>query len=307
MFGATRRVGADVICVGNLTAGGTGKTPLCLALNDILTAVGKRTCFLTRGYGGRIDDPSRVDVRSHTFQDVGDEALLLAQGATTYISPTRYKGAQAATRDGADIIIMDDGFQNPALRKDLSFVVIDGPAGLGNRLMIPAGPLRESMRLGLHRCDAVIVLGDLRDGPEREILAKIDKPVFQAHIRGDLRTDLDLGKPTVAFSGIGRPEKFFQTLRDLSCTLVEAVPYPDHHPYSEKEQLWLKSLAEERQAQLVTTSKDFVRLSLPFRSQVKELPVRALFDNPDDVEGFVHQHLLNKDRGKSLPDTPFFD
>lgn len=137
---APRRTVAQVICVGNLTAGGTGKTPVCLALNDLLSADGTRTAFLTRGYGGKVSDPTRVDPTVHGFEEAGDEALLLARGASTWISPTRRRGAEAASRDGAEVILMDDGFQNPAINKDLSLLVIDGESGFGNRRMIPAGP-----------------------------------------------------------------------------------------------------------------------------------------------------------------------
>jgi tetraacyldisaccharide 4'-kinase len=290
-FSSSQRVGAKVVCIGNLTAGGTGKTPICLAVNDILTSVGTRTSFLTRGYGGSMDDPTQVSPDLHGFEAAGDEALLLAKAAPTYVSPTRVRGALAATRDGADVIIMDDGFQNPALKKDVSIVVIDGPAGLGNRRMIPAGPLRESVKLGLHRADAIFILGPLREGPEKDLLEKSGKPIFQAHINVDPRSEVDRDQPVVAFSGIGRPQKFFDTLRKEGFNLLEAVPYPDHHAFSRKDLSWLETLASERNGALITTSKDFVRLPPDFQARTRELPILALFEAPDELESFLHQKL----------------
>lgn len=291
MLATSRKVGAQVVCVGNLTVGGTGKTPLALAINEVLTSVGRRTAFLTRGYAGKVDDATQVLPGTHDFKAVGDEALLLAEAAPTYVSPGRVRGAIAASRDGAEVIIMDDGFQNPALKKDVSFVVIDGPVGWGNRRMIPAGPLRESIHLGLRRADALIVLGDLKDGPEGELIARSGKPVFRASIQPLTPASLDTSKPVVAFAGIGRPEKFFETARALGFQLAEAVPFPDHHAFGEKDIAWLRSLAAERAATLITTSKDYVRLAEDFRPEVRAIPVRAQFDEPEEVESFLHYTL----------------
>lgn len=293
-----RRTATKVICVGNLSAGGTGKTPICLALNDLLTADGTRTAFLTRGYGGKVSDPTRIDTAIHSFAEAGDEALLLATAAPTYVSPTRRRGAEAAARDGADVIVMDDGFQNPALVRDLSFIVIDGAAGFGNRRMIPAGPLRESIRLGLRRAHAIILLGDLSHPRDRELVEASGLPVFQASINVDPRAEFDHAKPVVAFSGIGRPQKFFDTAAAEGFDIVEAVPYPDHHAFKAKDLEWLETLASERGAGLLTTSKDFVRLPGDFQAKARELPIRVLFDQPDAVQAFLEEALRDDNQAR---------
>lgn len=294
LVASPRRAASKVICVGNLSAGGTGKTPICLALNDLLTADGTRTAFLTRGYGGKVSDPTRIDRSVHSFSEAGDEALLLASAAPTYVSPTRRRGAEAAARDGAEVIVMDDGFQNPVLARDLSFVVIDGAAGFGNRRMIPAGPLRESIRLGLRRADAIILLGDLKNGRDRALVEASQLPVFRAGISVDPRAEFDYTKPVIAFSGIGRPQKFFDTAKAQGFEIVEAVPYPDHHAFKDKDLGWLETLADERGAGLLTTSKDFVRLPADFQAKARELPIRALFEHPEEVQAFLSQGLRTR-------------
>lgn len=290
-----RRAAAKVVCVGNLSAGGTGKTPICLALNDLLTADGTRTAFLTRGYGGKVSDPTRIDRSIHSFDEAGDEALLLACAAPTYVSPTRRRGAEAAARDGAEVIVMDDGFQNPVLSRDLSFVVIDGAAGFGNRRMIPAGPLRESIRLGLRRANAIILLGELVHARDRALVASSGLPIFRAAISVDPRAEFDYEKPVVAFSGIGRPQKFFDTAQAQGFKVVEAVPYPDHHAFKDKDLSWLATLADERGAGLLTTSKDYVRLPTDFQAKTRELPIRVLFEHPEEVQDFLAQGLRDRD------------
>ncbi len=289
-----RRTVAQVVCVGNLTAGGTGKTPVCLALNDLLTADGTRTAFLTRGYGGSVPDPTCIDPLVHGFEEAGDEALLLSTGAPTYVSPTRRRGAEAASRDGAEVIVMDDGFQNSAIKKDLSFVVIDGAAGFGNRRMIPAGPLRESIRLGLRRADAIILIGELCHARDQKLIDASGLPVLRASINVDPRAEFDLTRPVVAFSGIGRPQKFFDTAAAMGFNVVEAVPYPDHHPFRERDLVWLETLRNERNADLLTTSKDYVRLPADFRARTRELPIKVLFERPDDVAAFLSEGLRDR-------------
>lgn len=289
-----RRTVAPVVCVGNLTAGGTGKTPVCLALNDLLTADGTRTAFLTRGYGGSVSDPTCIDPAIHSFEEAGDEALLLSTGAPTYVSPTRRRGAEAASRDGAEVILMDDGFQNPVIRKDLSLLVIDGTAGFGNRRMIPAGPLRESIRLGLRRTDGIILIGEFAQARDRALIKASGLPVFKASVNVDPRAEFDLTRPVVAFSGIGRPQKFFDTAKAEGFNVVEAVPYPDHHAFKERDLAWLETLREERGADLLTTSKDYVRLPDDFRAKTRELPVRVLFDDPERVIAFLSEGLRDR-------------
>jgi tetraacyldisaccharide 4'-kinase len=267
------RAAVPVICVGNLTAGGTGKTPIALALASALAARGVAPVFLSRGYGGRAEGPLAVDPAHHDATEVGDEPLLLARAYPAILSRNRPAGADLACRLGAQAIIMDDGFQNPSLVKDLSFVVIDAATGFGNGLVIPAGPLREPVSRGLARTDAVVLLGD---GPSP--LAGFAKPVLRARLKPDPATAETLrGQTIFAFAGIGRPAKFFETLSGLGATLAEAVSFPDHHSYSDNEIAALKARAAGRL--LVTTEKDFVRLGAAQRAGILNLPVTAIFDD----------------------------
>jgi tetraacyldisaccharide 4'-kinase len=262
------RAAVPVICVGNLTAGGTGKTPIALALAAALAARGVAPIFLSRGYGGRAEGPLAVDPARHNATEVGDEPLLLARAHPAVISRNRPAGADAACRLGAQAIIMDDGFQNPSLIKDLSFVVIDTAIGFGNGLVIPAGPLREPVSRGLARADAVVLLGD---GPSP--LGAFAKPVLRARLNPDPIT----AETLLAFAGIGRPAKFFETLSALGAIPAETAPFPDHHAYSDAEITALKTRAAGRP--LVTTEKDFMRLGPRQREGILSLPVTAVFDD----------------------------
>jgi tetraacyldisaccharide 4'-kinase len=260
---------ARVICVGNLTAGGSGKTPVAMAVAERLIAGGKKVFFLTRGYGGGEAGP--VLVKDQSAEGVGDEALLLARLAPTIVARDRAAGARLAEAQGADVIVMDDGHQNFSLAKDLSLVVADGAAGFGNGLMIPAGPLRESMAQGLARADAVIVVGE--GNPE---LGAFSRPVLRARLAAESETFR--GRRVFAFAGIGRPEKFLETLRAGGAEIAGAQFFPDHHPYGAADIAALKRWAGD--ALPVTTEKDFVRLDPGLAAGIEYLPVRARFDAP---------------------------
>ncbi len=247
--------GIPVICIGNLTAGGTGKTPLAIALASRLAE--RRPFLLTRGYGGALKGPVRVDPAVHGASDVGDEALLLARAAPTIVARNRRAGALAAKAAGAGLILMDDGFQNFALAKSLSLVVVDGALGFGNGRVIPAGPLREGAARGLARADAVVVMGEAAPATVAALEA-LKAPVFHADLAPDASS---LPKtPFLAFAGIGRPEKFFATLRALRRDVTETRTFPDHHVYSAPEIADLRARAETINARLVTTEKDLARL-----------------------------------------------
>ncbi len=262
-----------VICIGNLVVGGAGKTPVALAVIERLQAAGRDVHALTRGYGGREPGPIRVEPEQHSALDVGDEALLLAQRATTWVSRDRPSGALAAAAAGAEIIVMDDGFQNPSLHKDLSIIVVDGGFGLGNGRVLPAGPLREPAHRGLTRANAAIVLG----AAEPELIASLAKALPQAPIEARLlpkKTGQELaGKRVLAFAGIGRPEKFYATLRELSLEITETRDFPDHHPYTDSEIGDLLQRADARNAIAITTEKDAVRLSPRHRARIATLPI----------------------------------
>ncbi|MEM1385662.1 MAG: tetraacyldisaccharide 4'-kinase [Pseudomonadota bacterium] len=263
-------VPVPVLCIGNVVAGGAGKTPLTAAIVRRLEAAGRRPHVLSRGYGGRVRGPHRVNPGSDRFDMVGDEPLTLAHLAPTWIARDRQLGAVAAAEAGAGVIVMDDGFQNPHLAKTASVLVVDAKQGFGNGRVIPAGPLREPVAEGVARADAVVVIGTPAD---TEALLTLwptlrDRPVVQAEMR-PLPTGLPLaGEPVVAFAGIGRPEKFFATLAGMGAQLLVREAFPDHHRYSESILWRLRRTAERHGAMLVTTEKDAVRLPDRHRRQV---------------------------------------
>jgi tetraacyldisaccharide 4'-kinase len=265
------RARARVLCVGNLTAGGSGKTPVAIALGEMLLARGKKVFFLTRGYGGNDRGPVQV-LASHSAAQMGDEALLLARTAPTIVARDRAVGAALADSRGAEIIVMDDGHQNFTLAKDLSLVVVDGETGFGNGRMIPAGPLREPVRQGLVRADAVVMMND--GAPDLQGFAR---PVLRARLTpqgDDLR-----GRRLFAFAGIGRPEKFVASLKQAGVDVAGTQFFPDHHPYSTEDIETLK-----RRGPLVTTEKDLVRLPPNQQQNITVLKVSAVFaDDPGSL------------------------
>lgn len=292
------RLPVPVVCVGNLSAGGTGKTPVVLSLLKLLTARGMNPHALSRGYGGSATGPLRVDPARHGADAVGDEPLLLARVAPTWVARDRAAGGRAAVAAGAGCIVMDDGHQNPALHKDLSLIVVDGAAGFGNRRVIPAGPLRESVAAGLARADAVIIIGEDFIGEGAHDVARAvtaaGLPLLRARPAPDAGVAAALkGRKVLAFAGIGRPEKFFATLREIGAEVTEAVGFPDHHPFTRREIAALSARAAALNAQLVTTVKDLTRLpaDLPadIRDNVAVLPVDLLWSDPAAAEGLLHR------------------
>jgi tetraacyldisaccharide 4'-kinase len=267
---------AAVVCVGNLSVGGTGKTPVSIEIARLLIERGRKPFFLSRGYGGKLHGPLEVTV-DHYAAEVGDEPLLLAHTAPVIVSRDRRAGAILAVEHGADTIVMDDGHQNFTLAKDLSLVVVDGEVGFGNGRVIPAGPLREPVAQGLARADAVIVTGD-----GTPAFGDFAKPIMRTHLT-HLQSDM-AGRRIVAFAGIGRPDKFFQSLRTQGADLLDTRSYPDHHKYTAGEIARLRSKARAHNAELVTTEKDYVRLTPLEREGIRALPVRAIFDDPAPLE-----------------------
>ncbi|MEM8811524.1 MAG: tetraacyldisaccharide 4'-kinase [Pseudomonadota bacterium] len=253
-----------VLCVGNFVVGGAGKTPVALAIADCLKTLDRKPAFLSRGYGGRLTGPIRVDPTIHDARQVGDEPLLLARCAPTMVARDRVAGAQAleASSTGAfamDCIILDDGFQNPSLKKSLSLVVVDGATGVGNGKCIPAGPLRAPIEEQFARADCVVVLGKGSGQTSMSALcARAAIPVFKARLVPEVSEAL-AERPVIAHSGIGRPEKFFQTLEEAGVRIAERVPFPDHHEVTEAEAECLLRKADMLDAALVTTEKDHVR------------------------------------------------
>jgi len=274
MTGNHWKAGAPVICVGNLVAGGAGKTPIAISIVRRLIEAGGTPHFLSRGYGGGKPGTLRVDPQNHGFRDVGDEPLLLSAIAPTWVSSDRRPGCEAAAGAGASAIVMDDGFQNPAVAKDLSLIVVDGGYGFGNGRVIPAGPLRETVAAGLNRAHAVVIIGKDETGTAETILKHAAKmPILHASLEPDAEAGQLSGKPVVAFAGIGRPDKFLATLRTIGADVLAFHSFPDHHPYGTDDTHRLTGEAEKSGARLVTTEKDWVRLPDAFREKVT--PVRA--------------------------------
>lgn len=259
-----------VICIGNLNAGGTGKTPTAIAILQMLADRGIAVHVVSRGHGGRLDGPVRVNGQSADL--VGDEPLLLAAFAPTWVAKDRAAGARAAAEAGAQVILLDDGFQNPSVRKDLSIVVVDAAKGFGNGRCIPAGPLREPVAVGLSRADLLLAIGDATlTGATPDLTGRLDP----------LPTGMDwAGARVFAFAGIGHPEKFFATLRGLGADVAGTEGLSDHQPLTDMVMTRLSTQAAALNAQLVTTEKDAVRLPAPFRSHVLTLPVRLRLDDP---------------------------
>lgn len=269
------RARVPVVCIGNISAGGTGKTPIAIAVADAIIARGKNPFFLTRGYGGTLKGPLVVG-KHHTAAEVGDEPLLLARKASTVVARNRREGAMLAVDRGADVIVMDDGHQNFALHKDLTFIVVDGEHCFGNGLAIPAGPLREPVEQGLSRADAVIITGN-----GEPVLPGFNGPVLRAQIAPH-PSDEWKGVRAVAFAGIGRPEKLFRSLESLGADLFATITFADHHPYSPAELSELKARAAG--ARLVTTEKDFVRIPAAEREGIAFLPVSAAIEPQDGLD-----------------------
>ena len=290
MSRAGKRVGAAVICIGNPTVGGAGKTPTVIVFLEQLKRKHARPFALTRGYGGSLRGPVQVDLSKHDVRTVGDEALLLARVAPTIVAHNRLAGAQMAVALGATHIVMDDGFQSPGLVKNASVLVVDAEAGIGNGLTIPAGPLRARFRDQLERADALLVVGD---GPaERGLPNSRRKPIMRAHMEPDADTIKRLfGQNVIAFAGIGRPDKFFNTLTDNGVNVVQQHAFPDHHPYTVAQEASMVERAHFRQLKLVTTAKDYARLQRPafaaFKDMIEVVPVRLKFDDPTEVDAII--------------------
>lgn len=278
---STWQAPVPVICVGNVVMGGAGKTLVSVDLAKRLSAKGQNPHIIMRGYGGRIHAPIRVDLNLHNASDVGDEALLLARTAPTWVGRKRTEVAKLATEAGATVLIMDDGFQNSSLAKDLSLLVIDAEYGYGNGRICPAGPLRESIKNAVERAHAVISLGGSL--PEN----KLDMPTFVGRTEATADAPDIKGKRVIAFAGIGRPEKFFNTLKAAGAEIAETILFPDHHLFSNAEIENVLARAKTQDSAVITTEKDFVRIPATLSAHIMSFPVRLNWDHTDAFESFI--------------------
>jgi tetraacyldisaccharide 4'-kinase len=290
-----RSAGVPVICVGNLTLGGAGKTPAALAIGRLLVAAGERPFFLSRGYGGTAHGPLRVEAGRHGAAEVGDEPLLLARLAPTVVAKHRPAGAALARENGASVIIMDDGFQNPSLAKDFSVLVVDGQRGIGNGRVFPAGPLRAPLESQLERAQAMMVVGEtVAAGSVVAKAGTLGIPSFRGRLEPDAHALAALaGNDVLAFAGIADPQKFFATLAAAGIRVAAARAFADHHVYSVRDAARLLSEADRRGVVPVTTEKDLARMSdnpalAALATRAKSLPVALVLD--DEAE--FHRLML---------------
>lgn len=268
--GSPKQAGIPVICVGNITAGGSGKTPTAIALSYLIRQQSKEAhpCFLTRGYGD-------------------DEQKILEQHCPVIVNADRFAGAQQAKAQDYTVVIMDDGMQNTSLHKDLTFVVIDGGMGFGNQKMIPAGPLRTPLSTGLDKADAFVLIGE----DKHDIVAKLplNKPLFRAHIKPSRLPEKEASY--LAFAGLGYPQKFFSFLEELGLDLFETVSFPDHYAYSEDDINALIKKAEKENIRLITTEKDIVKVPEFLRPQIDVLPITLQWDNQKALVEFLKDYI----------------
>lgn len=289
---AAARLAVPVVCVGNVTAGGAGKTPVVIALAQRLAAQGVAVHVVSRGHGGSLAGPVRVDPMRHTAAEVGDEPLLLAAFAPVWVGRDRAAAGRAAEAAGAGAILMDDGLQNPDLAKDLALVVVDAGFGFGNGRVIPAGPLREPVAAGLARARLLVLVGEPAERAAfRATWPALGLPVAEARL-APLATGMDwTGLKVLAFAGIGRPEKFYATLRGVGAEIVAARSFADHEPFEPRILARLEAEAAKLGAQLVTTEKDAVRLPKDFRGKVLVLPVRLELEDWTPVDAALARRV----------------
>jgi len=291
----TRRFTFPVVCIGNIVVGGAGKTPVAIKIGELLKIAGYNPHFISKGYAGIVKRSTLVE-SWHSPKSVGDEPLLLSQIAPTWIGKDRNNSIKLAKNMGADCIIMDDGFQNPTIHKDFSIIVINASQEFGNRRVMPAGPLRESIKSGLSRTNLIIVIGEVTNSLQKNIPDHI--PIIQAKFKINNENKIFKGQKITAFAGIAYPEKFFTSLREQGAKIIKEITYPDHHIYDENDLLSLAESANKTQSILVSTQKDFVRIPKSYRSLVNTLEGKIFFEKEDIIKeiltNIIENHIENE-------------
>ncbi|MBI3701890.1 MAG: tetraacyldisaccharide 4'-kinase [Afipia sp.] len=294
-----RSVGIPVICIGNYHLGGAGKTPLALKLADLLEFSGEVPFVVSRGYGGQLKGPLRVDSNVHTAAEVGDEPLMMAAHVPVIVSRDRVAGTELAKSQGARIVLLDDGFQNPSLQKDLSLIVVDAKRGVGNGCVFPAGPLRAPLSPQIAKSDALIVIGggSGADGLTAAV-KRAGKLVVRAALTSDPSSIAALrDKRVLAFAGIGDPMRFFETLRANGIDVAEEISFADHHEFAFSEMEALATRATAKSLTLVTTEKDMARIRsdsrlVSFARDISTLAVELEFENEEELRSFIQERLV---------------
>ena len=283
LFSNEYKTDLNIICVGNITAGGSGKTPTCLKIGKILKNKNINFAFLSKGYKGKINNFTKVDIQKHNAEEVGDEPLLLAEFADTFVCKSRKKAIETLAKNyNYQVIIMDDGFQNPTIFKNKNIVIIDGEYGFGNGLLLPAGPLRESLKSAKKRASFFVIIGSDKNNIKKFLTTK---EVIEAKIVE--KDQPDINKNYIAFCGLGRPKKFFSSLKKSGYNVIKEISFEDHHKYTENE---IKSMffeAEENDAYLITTKKDLVKLPKEWKNKIKCLNIEIEFNDNNKFVGLI--------------------
>jgi tetraacyldisaccharide 4'-kinase len=277
---------APIICVGNAISGGAGKTPTVRMLSSMLKISGQEPHCISRGYRGKPQkEPVRIDLKNHKAEEVGDEALVLAKTAPSWVFHDRQKAAIAAIQNGATVVLSDDGLQNPQFQKDISLLVMESDYGVGNGQLLPVGPLREPVRKALARSDAVILIGKGSYKP------KTNLPIWRAKVT--LTNDFAIyeNSPVIAFAGIAHPQKFFDSLKSAGVKLKESIAYADHNAYNATELALLQDKAEEEGAILMTTAKDYVKLPEPFQQYCVVVDLKLQLEDPKGFQSWLDDKL----------------
>ncbi len=291
--GLWEKMPIPVMCVGNLTVGGSGKTPVTMSLQKLLEEMGIKACVVSRGYGGKIQSPHYV-TKNDTYHKVGDEPLILSKNGAIIVSKNKKDGIIKAYNDGFDLVVLDDGFQNSRIKKDLSLVVVDSQILFGNELIFPLGPLREPIQSGLSRADALVLI-DYNPSVINRKIKKLKRDYKVGFLDGLVNEKKVIGhssnKKVLAFSGIAFPEKFHNSLKRLKYTIIKTKVFPDHYPFTNKDILKLKKLAEIKNLKLITTEKDMVRIPKIFHEFIDQIQIEFKFRNPEKVKKLIREKL----------------